>query len=222
MIMYLLKEDGQVDKTRFQQTVPCHWCGKPAQLSPKWRYDEWKRVGHAYCSPVCGKAYKHKVNSETMAKTNRKYASDRMKKHNPMSRADVRQRASQSLRAIGHKPTIQGGNGRPMPEPQRILSEAMGWPTEVVVKTYMPRGSGYPPAYKIDVASKELMVGIEIDGESHYALVRQAQDAKKEELLSGYGWTVLRFSNKDVMQNLTRCVETVWSTISKSRDRIPS
>ena len=86
----------------------------------------------------------------------------------------------------------------------------------------MPRGSGYPPAYKIDVAHEELMIGIEIDGTSHLALARRAQDEKKEALLNGCGWTVLRFSNEDVMRNLTACVQTVWSTTSKSQRTTPS
>jgi len=68
---------------------------------------------------------------------------------------------------------------------------------------------------QIDLGDPALMLAIEIDGGSHNALERRAQDAKKEAFLIGLGWTVLRFLNADVIQNLANCVLTVASTISK-------
>ncbi len=31
----------------------------------------------------------------------------------------------------------------------------------------MPRGSGYPTCYKLDIGHQELRIGIEMDGPSH-------------------------------------------------------
>jgi hypothetical protein len=152
-----------------------------------------------------------------MVEMNRRTASKRMKERNPMHNPETRAKVSATLKAMGWCPPVRGGNGRGVTEPQAALSELLEWPTEVVVRTKMPRGSGYPPNYKLDIGEPDLMVGIEIDGFSHCSKERQAQDAKKEDLLSSLGWTVLRFTNEEVMGDLGGCARTVVSTIWKSK-----
>ena len=98
----------------------------------------------------------------------------------------------------------------------------MKWTAEYGVRTFKPRDSGYPGVYKLDLAYPSLKVGVEVDGNSHGLLLRQEQDAKKDALLRGLGWTVLRFRNAEVLENLTDCVQTVMSTISKLSERIPT
>ena len=85
---------------------------------------------------------------------------------------------------------------------------------ELAIPTRKPRGSGYPTCYKVDIGNETLRVAIEVDGQSHYS--RRSLDAKKDKLLRGLGWTVLRFSNKQVTERLAECVLMVTSTISKS------
>lgn len=159
--------------------------------------------------------------SETMAETNRKHASARMKARNPMRTQAARERMRRTLKAIGHRPPFRGGNGRGETRPQALLSQALGWPTEVIVPTRMPRGSGYPTHYKLDVANPDEMVAVEVDGGSHCSRERRAQDRRKDEFLRALGWTVLRFWNRDVMADLGGCVRTVTSTTSKSSARTP-
>jgi hypothetical protein len=136
-----------------------------------------------------------------------------MTEKNPMSNPVVRAKQKATLRAMGWKPPIQGGNGKPIPVPQQMLACVLGWQTELAVCTNQPKGCGYPTAYKIDIGEPTLKVAIEVDGGSHCSKVRQAQDRKKEELLIGLGWKVLRFSNKQVMEHLEECVQTVLSII---------
>lgn len=138
--------------------------------------------------------------------------------HNPMARQEVREKVSATLQTMGHRPPAQGGNGRPPPEPQRRLAEALGLPMEVVVLTGKPRRPGWPTCFKIDIADKTNMVAIEVDGGNHCAKKVQACDARKKAFLQARGWTVLRFSNKQVMEDLEACVRTVTSTTSKSRN----
>ena len=171
--------------------------------------------GRAYCSEDCKKQYLSKLSSKTMAKTNRKYASQRMKLNNPMKRPEVRKRVSTTLRAMGWKPPVQGGNGKPIPIPQKLLACSIGWDMEVAIKTKMERHSGYPPCYKVDIGSILLKTAIEVDGNSHCALDRKRKDAKKVAFLESIGWKVLRFSNEEVMEHLEDCVQMVLSTISK-------
>lgn len=108
----------------------------------------------------------------------------------------------------------------PLPAAQAALLDALaghGAVPEFVVRTGAWRGAGgLPNHFKIDVAIPSRMVAVEIDGASHCALARKAQDAKKEAFLSAHGWTVLRFSNRDVTEHLAACVAMVTSTTSKS------
>ena len=98
------------------------------------------------------------------------------------------------------------------------MADAMGWPLNVAIPTKTPRHLHlHPTCYKLDVANKELKIGIEIDGNSHAMLSRKAQDQKKEDFFRSIGWTVLRFTNKEVDQNLNGCVLAVQSLISKLR-----
>ncbi len=183
--------------------MKCQECGNVFEFPP--------RKPRRTCSKEC----RSRASARTMARTNRQYASVRMKKRNPMRRADVRARVSLTLRAIGHKPKVRGGNGKGPTVCERALSRALGWPTSVVIRTGKKRGSGYPGCYKVDLGNLALKVAIEVDGSSHCALERKRQDRKKEKLLHGLGWKVLRFTNEQVNDSLSTCVQTVLSTISK-------
>lgn len=102
-------------------------------------------------------------------------------------------------------PTTLGGNGRGTTLPQEELFKALGsengWKTEFVVATKMPRGSGYPTNYKIDIAHPACMIAVEIDGHTHASGGSSGKaDEKKTAFLMSMGWKVLRFKNKDVIR----------------------
>ena len=84
------------------------------------RYASKKR-GRYYCSKTCSNEFRRRNSSITMAETNRKYASGRMLKNNPMHKKEVRDKVSKALKRIGHKPIIRGGNGQKMPIPHETL-----------------------------------------------------------------------------------------------------
>jgi hypothetical protein len=148
-----------------------------------------------------------------LSQYNREHASARMKANNPMRHERVRAAVSAKLKQMGHKPIVRGGNGRPPSKPQRLLAEALRWPMEYVVPTRTTKSSGYPSCYKIDIADPSRQVAIEVDGRSHNTLARHAQDRKKEVFLQSIGWRVLRFTNEEVMADLSGCVQKVLSTI---------
>ena len=186
----------------------CSWCRQTFAYASAWP----RRT----CSITCREA----LRSATMARTNRSHASARMTARNPMRSPTTRALVSSTLREIGHRPPIRGGNGRPTPAPQRMLAKALGWPTELVVPTG-PGGKarGLSTHYKLDVASAAEMIAIEVDGASHAALTRLAQDAKKEAFLRGLGWKVLRFTNQEILTNLPGClaiVDAARSSTSRS------
>lgn len=133
---------------------------------------------------------------------------------NPIYKAETRERASTSLRAKGFS-YLNGGNGQ-LTVPQKLLSLALGWETEVAVSTSIKQ-KGISTCYKIDVADRILKVGIEIDGESHKGPMAQERDKKKAEYLASLGWKILRFKNKEVLTStenvLNQIMEVVWSSI---------
>lgn len=186
---------------------------------------------------VCGKVFEWKTKrktcseeckrvrfSQTMSKTNYRYASERQKRNNTIRFPGAREKLKNTLKEMGWKPPVQGGNGKPTPKPVMNMYEQLtqNYETaiELAIPTKQPRGSGYPTCYKVDLAIPEYHLAIEIDGASHQSLERQRQDAKKDAFLDTLGWKVLRFSNKEVENGLMQCVEIVMSTISRSSKRI--
>lgn len=192
----------------------CYVCKAPIVATKKQR-DQLRATGRVYCGIVCSNKFKASVTGPRIAAFNRAHAGARMRANNPMKSAAAREKMKASLAARGHRPLTRGGNGRPPPEPQRRLAEALGWEMEFVVKTRKRREDGWPYHYKLDIANPAAMVCVEVDGRSHGPIARREQDARKDELLRSRGWTVLRFSNEQVTTDLERCVRTVLSTISK-------
>lgn len=203
----------------------CQECGK--EFAERYRGQEHiVKTGRSrpFCSKECSGKVHSRESSERMARTNRKYASERMKRKNPMHDPVAKAKMKTTLRAMGWGPPVRGGNGHPPPLPQQLLASSLGWPMEVVVTTGVKKGNAkrVPFHYKIDIANETLKVGVEVDGESHCLLERQKQDAKKEAVLRSLGWTILRFSNAEVTDHLEDCVQTVLSTISKLKGRTPT
>lgn len=174
----------------------------------------YSRLGRGYCSRECSKAYQAKVSSKTMARTNEKYASERMIKNNPMRLESARSKMRQTLLDMNHKPKIRGGNGAPATQAEVKLMELLGplgFVEQFAIATGMPRGVG-PGHYKIDCANVAFKIAVEADGFSHTSLKRKASDHRKDEFLRGKGWTVHRFTNAMILDEPM----TVMSIILKS------
>jgi len=118
------------------------------------------------------------------------------KVENPMWVPGVKEKVSQTLKAIGHAPRTRGGNGH-LTEPQIQLLKRLGkgWHPEYVVVTDRPRPKGMPKNIKIDIANPNLKIAIELDGNSHATIKHRKADKKQMEFLLRKGWSVLRISN---------------------------
>lgn len=138
----------------------------------------------------------------------------RMTINNPMFNPIYKQKCIDKLKEIGHKPCIQGGNGRPASKAQQILFDSLGkyWVLELAVKTKLNRTDAYPYHYKIDIANELLKIAIEVDGTSHYALKQKEKDLKKTQVLESLGWKVLRYKNNQIINDL----ETVLDEINEN------
>lgn len=172
-----------------KENICCSVCGTRVYWKdmPKHRKDLWTSRKRAYCSDICRDQYRREVFSRTMSDTNKRIAkqnSERMKKNNPMHTPGIKEKVSRTLIEMGHKPPVQGGNGRPTPEPQARLWKALrahGAVLEHVVstKSFRNKKNKLAKCYKIDIALPEQKIAIEVDGSSHKTLERQAQDRKK-------------------------------------------
>lgn len=77
------------------------------------------------------------------------------------------------------------------------------------------KSDGRRHGYKIDVAFLSLKLGVEIDGGIHRIPSVAAKDKARDKRLTELGWTILRFSNRQVTKDLTRVQEVIEYTISK-------
>lgn len=133
----------------------------------------------------------------------------KFRKTNGMDDPEVRARVSKTLRLIRHRPPVQGGNGRGPTKWELLLSEALGWPTNVIVSTNGGRMFGYPTHYKLDIGNDNLKIAVEVDGASHGSISRQNQDSKKDAWLRARGWKVIRFTNRQVDRDTSGCLSKI-------------
>ncbi len=211
---------GQVAADRrASRQANCAACAKVFEVRGKAKLEVWRRSGRTFCSDGCRDLIKSQESSERMARTNRVHASARMLARNPMRSEETRERMAATLREIGHQPRVRGGNGKPVPESQRMLAEFLGWPTEVTV---VPKDGEMPWHYKADMAHPIMKVCVEVDGGSHFSLARRESDTRRDRRLAGLGWLTFRFSNRDAMERTAECARTVLSTTLKWQARIPT
>jgi len=193
---------------------PCEWCGQMfakksatahriarfcgRSCSAKWRMRQPEHLAKVHNPEVAAKRGASRSAWLRSGSPAAELELERIRNLNPMSDPTVRDKVSRRLKAMNHQPSVRGGNGQGMTEPQAMLKEILGdsWRVEhsVSLGKLTP---GYPTHYKLDLANADLKVGIELDGASHYS--RKALDRKKDEKLASLGWTVLRFWNQQIL-----------------------
>ncbi len=73
-------------------------------------------------------------------------------------------------------------------------------------------------SYELDVAFPNLKLAVEIDGGVHRIEAKKQKDLERTQKLESLGWTVLRFSNRQVTRDLTAVKALIQSTISRLTD----
>jgi very-short-patch-repair endonuclease len=86
---------------------------------------------------------------------------------------------------------------------------------EVAIPTgNKPRdGSGYPTCYKADVGNHLLKIAIEVDGKGHKWKKGKLRDLKKEEKLKQLGWKTLRFTNEEILEDISKVLLVIKKEI---------
>ena len=205
----------------FEREKRQRFCGK--SCSAQWRMSRPEFVARLQTSKrseACRQAMlRLRSNPEAMKHLREYLISDRNPFRNPATGQQLRQKATQSLAATGFA-MLNGGNGTGPTKPQLALASLLGWPMEYVVPTGgLP---GYPSHYKLDLANPERRIAIEVDGVSHLSKRVQAKDLKKTRFLEARGWTVLRFRNAEVLEDLPAVISRIRqaSLYSTSKQRL--
>lgn len=63
----------------------------------------------------------------------------------------------------------------------------------------------------VDFYCPEGNLVIELDGGQHYSEAGKVEDAQRDNYLKKLGLSVLRFSDREVFENLKGVTETIWS-----------
>jgi len=146
---------------------------------------------------------------------------------NPIYSPEVRRRAAVTQRLNGYK-NLNWKHSTT--EAQRILSIALGWGTEVTIKTNdlsgrarsrTERAAFRPHYYNLDIADPVLKIAIEVDGNSHRCKERQQRDARRESFLLSQGWVLLRFTNKRVLSDRDGVLQAVLEAVRSTTSRPP-
>lgn len=186
------------------------FCNK--SCSAKWRTSQpWWREKAGYDSPQRVETIRANVR-QYVASTTPIERQERARKARAAWTDETMTSMKATFKAAGHKPKVRGGNGRGLTVPQRLLLDQLGegWIPEYSVGTG-PRRPGVPTHYPIDLANPQLMMAVEVDGNSHRTVKGKERDARKEQFLIAQGWCVLRFWNKEVMTSLPTVIVSITS-----------
>ena len=70
--------------------------------------------------------------------------------------------------------------------------------------------------YSYDFAFPDLKIDVEIDGGTHLSEKVIKIDQRRDEYSKSIGWTVLRFTAKEVKENVLECIKRLQEVISRS------
>lgn len=106
----------------------------------------------------------------------------------------------------------RGGNGRINDLQNYFFSKLLGsWEIEGVVAMGKELSAKFhsPNHYKVDILNRELMVAIELDGESHNGAKRKDKDKRKDLVLQELGFKVIRIKNKVLLARFDEIVDAI-------------
>jgi very-short-patch-repair endonuclease len=70
--------------------------------------------------------------------------------------------------------------------------------------------------YIVDFYCSAARLILEVDGSQHYEAKTRENDRERDTYLAGLGFTVLRFSDREVFENINGVLERIWDYVDKS------
>lgn len=73
--------------------------------------------------------------------------------------------------------------------------------------------------FSIDIALPKHMLAIEVDGWEFHGKHKEGfhKDRERQNLLTEYNWRILRFTAKEIYQNIDDCIATIKRTIANTQ-----
>jgi very-short-patch-repair endonuclease len=177
-----------------------------------------------FCSRKCATRSRSAEARERMRRLRAKLEQDpaykqrmieRMRRNNPVHMPGVMSRIRSKLKnRADHLRTVRGGNGK-RTKPQLLLHNRLGWPMEYPIPTGNPKW----PTAVADLANPQLRIAIECDGSSHNNPRQRNIDRRKELMLSALGWVVLRFRNKEILEDTPRVLKVIRAAVKSRSSR---
>jgi very-short-patch-repair endonuclease len=69
--------------------------------------------------------------------------------------------------------------------------------------------------YIVDFCSFSPRLIIEVDGDTHYTDEAKQRDMKRDRFFQSMGFKILRFTNKDIIQNIDGVIETITKILDE-------
>jgi len=66
-------------------------------------------------------------------------------------------------------------------------------------------------SYVVDFCCESARLIVELDGGQHYSTEGKMKDRERDDFMAGIGLKVLRFSDREVFENLNGVLETIWN-----------
>ena len=64
-------------------------------------------------------------------------------------------------------------------------------------------------AFVLDFCCPVLRLAIEVDGDSHFSGEARSRDMERQKIIESYGFTFLRFTNREIVENLDGVLSTI-------------
>jgi len=71
--------------------------------------------------------------------------------------------------------------------------------------------------YSLDFAFPEWKLDVEIDGKTHLNEKVKLKDKRRDDFLNKKGWSVIRFTTKEVRENIYNCINKVLKIINSEK-----
>lgn len=181
-------------------------CSAQARVKTKKGWDHLDSARKKSIQSVKKKAKDPKWNVEA-----RKASSERMRLNNPSKNPETLAKIAAASK--GRTFLSRGGNGK-LTRQQTMLCQHLGLDESrmewvIVTKPVQGLFPSLPRHYKVDLAIPEILLAIEVDGNTHKTKKWKFLDRRKTEILTALGWSVLRFWNEEVDMNVSEVVERV-------------
>ena len=193
--------------------------------------------GLKYCSRKCGWTNDEVIENKRITLKKRwecdnfrNQVVERMKLKNPSYDRKNIYKSLRTKEERGNAHTWKGshgGNGTISEAEQELMKfcSDLGFEYNKAISTYKLRvmypEKHYAFNYKPDFVNLEYKLCIEVDGNSHQTILGKQRDRKKEECLEMIGFTTIRFSNKDVLNNFEYVKKSILDCLEELKSGTP-